>query len=63
MEKFIRLGVTWEIVLYTLVVMGGKSLVLRNEFVKQMGNGLIKNLTAKNEVRTQKGYPTFGKVY
>ena len=51
MEKYIRQDGIWEIVLSILVDMVGKSLVLKNVFVKPTGHGQIKSLIARKEVR------------
>ena len=51
MGKYIRQDDIWEIVLSILADMVGKSLVLKNVFVKPTEHGLIKSLIARKEVR------------
>ena len=56
MEKYIRQDDIWEIVLSILAAMVGKSLVLKNVFVKPTELGQIKSLIARKEVRYRETY-------
>ena len=56
MEKYIRQDDIWEIVLSILADMVGKSLVLKNVFVKPTEHGQIKSLIARKEVRYRETY-------
>ena len=56
MEKYIRQDDIWEIVLSILADMVGKSLVLKNVFVKRTELGQTKSLIARKEVRYRETY-------
>ena len=56
MEKYIRQDDIWEIVLSILAAMVGKSLVLKNVFVKRTELGQTKSLIARKEVRYRETY-------